>query len=372
MEERYYWVGFNLVKGIGAVRLRTLVDFFGSAEKAWKADANQLKEAGLGEKVIDNLHQVRSQVDLDKVWQKIQQNDITVLTSEDDLYPRRLKEIDQPPPVLYVRGEIRLEDEWSVAIVGTRRMTAYGRQVAEELADFLGRHGVTVISGLARGIDAIAHQSAIKAGGRTYAVMGSGVDFIYPPENRKLAEEIIHSGALISEYPLGTAPDSSNFPPRNRIISGLSQAVVVIEAGDTSGALITATFAAEQGKEVFAVPGYIHAPQSKGTNRLIQDGARPLLKVEDVLEALNLEQIQEYKQARLLIPADEVETNLINVLGDEMLHVDEIQVKSGLPVEKVSAALVMMELKGMVRQVGNMSYMLVHDAIGDYRTTDHV
>ncbi len=266
MEERYYWVGFNLVKGIGAVRLRTLVDFFGSAERAWKADANQLKEAGLGEKIIDNLHQVRSQVDLDKVWQKIQQNDITVLTSEDDLYPRRLKEIDQPPPVLYVRGEIRLEDEWSVAIVGTRRMTAYGRQVAEELADFLGRHGVTVISGLARGIDAIAHQSAIKAGGRTYAVMGSGVDFIYPPENRKLAEEVIHSGALISEYPLGTAPDSGNFPPRNRIISGLSQAVVVIEAGDTSGALITATFAAEQGKEVFAVPGYIHAPQSKGTN----------------------------------------------------------------------------------------------------------
>lgn len=370
MDEKIFWVGFNLVRGIGAVRLQNLIKVFGNAEKAWNANTHQLKDAGLGEKVIENLQQVKNQVDLAKVWSNIEKNQITVITSSEDCYPRRLKEIDQPPPVLYVRGEIKLEDEWAVAIVGTRRMTAYGRQVTEELAEYLSRHGVTVVSGLARGVDAIAHQTVIKSGGRTYAILGSGVDYIYPPENRKLADEIIHSGALISEFPLGTAPESTNFPPRNRIISGLSQAVVVIEAGDTSGALITATFAAEQGREVFAVPGYIHAPQSKGTNRLIQDGARPLLKMDDVLEALNLEQIHEYKQARLLIPADEVESSLIKVIGDETLHVDEIQVKSGLPVEKVSAALVMMELKGMVRQVGNMEYMLVHEALGNYRIND--
>lgn len=368
MEEKVYWVGFNLVRGIGAVRLSSLIAAFGSAENAWNATPAQLMEAGLGEKLVENFLQVKRQVNLEQVWKNIEKNEITVLTSADSLYPPRLKEINQPPPVLYVRGEIKLEDEWAVAIVGTRRMTAYGRQVTEELADFLGRHGVTVISGLARGVDAIAHQTAIKAGGRTYAILGSGVDYIYPPENRKLAQEIIHAGALISEYPLGTFPESTNFPPRNRIISGLSQAVVIIEAGDTSGALITATFAAEQGREVFAVPGYIHAPQSKGTNRLIQDGARPLLKVEDVLEVLNLEQIHEYKQARLLIPADDIETVIINVIGDETLHVDEIQVKSGLPVEKISAALVMMELKGMVRQAGNMSYLLVHEATSEYRT----
>jgi DNA processing protein len=367
IDPKAYWVGFNLVKGIGAARTRTLLDHFGTLEMAWKADKQQLIEAGLGERIIDNLLQVRRQVDLERIWADIEVKGIKVITVQEDGYPRRLKEIDLPPPVLFIRGEIRLDDDWAVGIVGTRRMTAYGRQVAEELAEFLAHHGVTVVSGLARGVDAISHQAAIKAEGRTYAILGCGVDVVYPPEHRTLAEEITQHGALISEFPVGTAPDSNNFPPRNRIISGLSQAIVVIEAGETSGALITAAFAADQGKDVFAVPGYIHALQSKGTNRLIRDGARPLLKVEDVLEVLNLEQIQEYRQARLEFPLDESEKKVVDVLGEDSMHVDEIQVKSGMSIDKVSSTLVMMELKGMVRQTGGMSYMLVRERIAPYR-----
>ena len=192
------------------------------------------------------------------------------------------------------------------------------------------------------------------------------MDRIYPPENRALAEQMMSRGALISDYPVGTPPDATNFPPRNRIISGLSLAVVVVEAGETSGALITAEFAAEQGREIFAVPGSILAPQSKGTNKLIQNGALPLLTPQDLLQALNLTQVGAQKSARKILPADEVEAQLMNTLGSEPMHVDEIRNQTGLPVEKVSAALVMMELKGMVRQVGGMNYVAVHEIQSDY------
>ena len=258
------------------------------------------------------------------------------------------------------------EDHFAVAIVGTRKVTPYGRQITEELSAFLAANGVTVISGLARGVDAVAHSAAIKAGGRTMAVLGSGVDRIYPPENRALAEQMMTRGALISDYPIGTAPDASNFPPRNRIISGLSLAVVVVEAGETSGALITAEFAAEQGREIFAVPGSILWPQSKGTNKLIQNGALPLLTSQDLMQALNLTRVGAQKSARKILPADEVEAQLMNTIGSEPMHVDEIRNQTGLPVEKVSSALVMMELKGMVRQVGGMNYVAVREVQSDY------
>jgi DNA processing protein len=191
---------------------------------------------------------------------------------------------------MYIRGEYLPDDLFAVAIVGTRKVTPYGRQVTEEIASFLAANGMTVISGLARGVDAIAHQTALKAGGRTIGILGSGVDKIYPPEHRGLAEQMIARGAIISDYAVGTPPDASNFPPRNRIISGLSLAVVVIEAAETSGALITAEFAAEQGREIFAVPGSILAPQSKGTNRLIQKGAQPLLTPDDLDAGIGLNQ----------------------------------------------------------------------------------
>jgi DNA processing protein len=253
-----------------------------------------------------------------------------------------------------------------VAIVGTRRVSAYGRQVTEELGAFLARNGITIVSGLARGVDAIAHQAAIKAGGRTLAVLGCGVDRIYPPENRQLAEKMMSSGAIISDYAPGTPPDSANFPPRNRIISGLSMAVVVVEAGETSGALITAQFAIDQGREVFAVPGNILALQSKGTNRLIQEGARPLLGAQDVLDVLNLERVTEQRAVRKVLPSDSVERQLMGVLSQEPLHVDEIRNQTGLSIDRVSATLVMMELKGLVRQVGGMNYVAVREEQAEY------
>jgi DNA processing protein len=365
-DPRKYWVGFNLVKGIGSARLRALLDYFGDIEAAWNAPAEAVRAVGLGSKTVETFLKVRSEASLDQVWAKIQAQGIDVITWEDASYPRYLKEIDQPPPVLYLRGDLSDQDEWSVSIVGTRRVTAYGRQVAEEVAASLARSGVTVVSGLARGVDAIAHQAALNAGGRTLAVLGSGVDRIYPPEHRRLAEQVIAHGALLSDYAPGTAPDAVNFPPRNRIISGLSRAVVIIEAGERSGALITAEFAAEQGREVFAVPGNINAPQSKGTNYLIQQGARPLLDARDILETLDLTLINEHRTARTVLPADATEARLFALLGQEPLHVDEIRQRAELPIEKVSAALALMELKGLVRQVGGMHYVAVREQQGDY------
>ncbi len=369
-ESKKFWVGFNLVKGIGAVRLKNLLDYFGDIEKAWSAPTGELMAAGLNSRIVETLLKIRSEVSLDRIWDELSSKGIQVLTWEDDIYPRRLREIDQPPPVMYIRGDLRVEDEWSVAVVGTRRVTAYGRQATEEIAAVLARSGVTVVSGLARGVDAIAHQTAVHSGGRTIAVLGSGVDRIYPPDNRRLAASLIENGAIISDYPPGTPPEGINFPPRNRIISGLSLAVVVVEAGERSGALITAEFAADQGRDVFAVPGSIFSPQSVGTNRLIQQGARPMTHPADVLETLDLTLVNEQQSARKVLPADKTEARLLEILGHEPMHVDEIRNRSSLPIEKVTATLVLMELKGMVRQVGGMNYVAVREPQGDYRAKE--
>ncbi|NJD60173.1 MAG: DNA-protecting protein DprA [Anaerolineales bacterium] len=366
VDPRLYWIGLNMVKGIGAVRFKALLDVFGSAESAWNASPEALQSAGLSQKIVASFQRFRKDVDLEQVWERIQSLGVQVLTWEDEAYPSHLKEIDQPPPVLYVRGSLQAEDEWAVAIVGTRKVTAYGRQVAEDVATVLAHSGVTVVSGLARGVDSVAHQAALNAGGRTLAVLGNGVDQVYPPENRKLAAQIMEHGALISDYALGTQPDGVNFPPRNRIISGLSLAVIIVEAGETSGALITATFAAEQGRDVFAVPGNITAPQSKGTNRLIRDGAQPLLNPQDVLEALNLTMVTEHQAARVSLPTDPVEVSLYKLLSQQPMYVDEIRMQAGMPIETVSATLAMMELKGMVRQVGGMNYVAVREETGNY------
>lgn len=370
MEQKAYWVGFNLVKGIGAVRLQALISHFGNLENAWNAHESELQSAGLNPRIIEGFKTIRNETDPLQVYEDILNKGIAILTWEDDDYPEKLINIDQPPPVLYVRGSIKPEDRWAVAVVGTRRVTSYGRQVTEQVSTYLARNGMTVVSGLARGVDGVAHQTALTNGGRTIAVLGSGLDQIYPPEHRQLAERIVENGAVISDYHPGTPPDASNFPPRNRIISGLSLATVVVEAGETSGALITATFAAEQGREVFAVPGPIYAPQSKGTNRLIHEGAQPLLDPVNILESLNLRKVDHYKQASLLLPVDELESKLMDILSLEPIYIDDIQSKTGYPVEKVSAALTMMELKGMVRQVSGMTYMAIRDETENYQIGD--
>jgi DNA processing protein len=366
MDSKACWVGFNLVRGIGAVRVRALLDFFGSLEIAWQAPTDALQAAGLSPKLIENLAHVQAENLAERAWEYTQRKNIQVLTWDDPEYPARLKQIDQPPPVLYVRGTLTEQDDFAVAMVGTRMITGYGRQVTADIAACLAHNGLTVVSGMARGVDGLAHGTALDNGGRTIAVLGCGVDVVYPPEHRALAERIVAQGALVSDYAPATKPDSANFPPRNRIISGLSRAVVVVEAGEDSGALITATFAAEQGRDVFAVPGNITAPQSKGTNRLIRDGATPLLNPQDLLGALQLDRAPQMTQARIAFPADEVELSLMGVLANEPLHIDEICARSSLPVDKVSSALVMMELKGMVHHMGGMSYGLVREQPADY------
>jgi DNA processing protein len=365
--DKRFWVAFNLVKGIGAVRLRALRDHFGDLKLAWQAPPEALQVAGLSPKLAERVVQIRESLDLEKYMAKLTSQGIRILTWDDELYPTRLNEIDQPPPVLYLRGTLTTEDAWAVAVVGTRRVSAYGRQVAEELVACLANNGVTVVSGLARGVDAIAHQSAIKAGGRTVAVLGCGVDRIYPPEHVQLAAKIITSGALLSDYAPGTPPEAANFPPRNRIISGLAMATVVVEAGETSGALITAQFAIDQGREVFAVPGNILAAQSKGTNRLIAQGAHPLLSALDLLDVLNLRRVTEQREVRIILPGNEIEAKLLSVLTHEPLHMDDIRNQTGLPIERVSATLVMMELKGLVRQVGGLNYVAVREEQAGYK-----
>lgn len=367
MDPKAYWVGFNYIKGIGAVRLQGILNAFDNdLQSAWNAPLADLLEAKINPRSAENILRMRASINLEKIWDHIQNSHIQVLIWDDPQYPALLREIDQAPPVLYVRGELLPEDEIAAAVVGTRRISAYGRQVAEDMTGSLVRNGVTIISGLARGTDAAAHKAALRAGGRTLAVLGSGVDKIYPPEHRGLADEIMQSGAVISDYPPGTPPESSNFPPRNRIISGLALATIVIEAGETSGATITAAFAAEQGREVLALPGNITSPNSIGTNRLIQNGARPLLKPEDILEAMNIHQVNTRRVARRILPEDETELQILEILTNGVLSVDEISFLTGLPIEKISATLAVMELKGFVGNTGGMNYHALREESDSY------
>jgi DNA processing protein len=366
MDRLRYWLGFNLVTGIGPIRLRALIDFFGDIETAWQAPSSALREARLDRRALRNLIQARKTLDLDREIRKIEEAGVHVLTWESQDYPTLLSQLPDAPPVLFVKGEIVALDEWSVAMVGTRKASAYGREVAYRLGAELARNGVTVVSGMARGVDGVSHQAALDAGGRTIAVLGSGVDVIYPAEHRKLAERIVAQGALVSDYALGTRPEAMNFPPRNRIISGLSLGTIVVEAGHRSGALITADFALDQGREVFAVPGSILSPNSAGCNRLLRDGAHIVTEICDVLEVLRLDNVQEKREARMVLPENATEAAVYETLSSEPCHLDRVVRASGLPAEVVSSTLVMMELKGMVRQTAPLQYVRLGEAEVSY------
>ena len=356
--ELQYWVAFGCVRQIGRARLLLLEAHFGQMEDAWKASPAALQEAGLKGAALSSLLAARDGVAPEEEMEKLDRLGIRALTWHDDAYPARLKEIYDRPALIYVRGQLTSADEWAVAVVGTRRATVYGRQVVEELADGLARNGVTVVSGLARGIDSISHRTSLKAGGRTIAVLACGLDLVYPPEHLKLAQEIAEQGALISDYPPGTQPRSEFFPRRNRIMVGLSLGVLIVEGDLKSGALITARSALDENRDVFAVPGSIYSPTFRGTNWLIQAGqAKLVTRVEDVLEELNLTMAGHQMEAKELLPADETEARLLRNLSSEPIHIDEVRRVSGLPISTVSSALAMLELKGMVRQVGTMNYV---------------
>lgn len=357
-----YWLGFNQVKGIGPAKVQALLDFFGDIKAAWQANEHQLKQIGIDRRTIQGFLHGRNTMDLDAELARLEADGIWLMAWDSPQYPRYLREVPNPPPLLFGRGELLEADQWAVAVVGTRRLTAYGKQVARELVGGLVRNNVTIISGLAKGIDSIAHQIAIDMGGRTIAVLGSGLDNIYPAQNRVLAGQIVNGqGAVISEYALGVKPDARNFPPRNRIISGLSLGVVVVEAGERSGALITANFALEQNREVFAVPGNINSPASKGTNRLVQQGAKSVLSVEDILEELNLTMVLERVAVQKAVPDSAEEALILDHLTHQPIHVDVLSRDCGLPSAMVSSTLTLMELKGMVQQVGGMNYVLMRE-----------
>jgi DNA processing protein len=366
LESLAYWIGFNRVRGIGPARLRALLDHYGDIEAAWRAPADALREIGLDRRSIDSLIEARGRLDLAGELERTRRAGIEILIWDDPRYPQRLLTIHDPPPVLYILGELSPADDWAVAVVGTRSASAYGKEAARALAGDLARSGVTIVSGLARGIDAQAHQAALDCGGRTLAVLGSGLDVIYPWEHKKLAAAVAAQGALISEYALGEKPEANNFPARNRIISGLSRGVIVVEAGEQSGALITADFAADQGRDVFAVPGGIFQRNSRGTNRLIRDGAQPALSAADVLEALNLTAVTEHVEAQMLFPTDATEALLLEGLSEEPTHIDEVGRATGLPISTVSSTLALMELKGLVRQVGGMNYVRARETRAAY------
>jgi len=361
-----YWIGFNKVSGIGAARLRALLDYFGDLGTAWRASSHDLQQAGLDKRSLANLLAARGEIDLDAELARLERLGAQVLTWDDAGYPRNLRQVYNAPPVLYVRGRIEERDEWAVAVVGTRRASVYGKEAARMLGMGLAQAGVTVVSGLAQGIDTLAHRACLDAGGRTLAVLGCGVDIVYPQQNTRLAAEIVERGALVSEYALGARPEARNFPPRNRIISGLALGTVVVEADLGSGALITADFAAEQNREVFAVPGSVFNRNSRGTNDLIQQGAKMVCTVADVLEELNLTMVSEQAQARAVIPENETEALLLDYLSAEPTHVDELRRAVKLPIAQVSSTLALMELKGMVRQVGGMNYVLAREGGIEY------
>ncbi len=353
-----YWIAFSRIPRIGSVRAGRLLSHFGSMEAAWRASAGQLPAAGLDQGTVSSIVAEREAISPDGELERLHKSGVKAYTWDDPEYPPRLKEIEDKPPVLYVRGELTPEDECAVAIVGTRKATPYGRQAAEHFATDLAGHRVTVVSGLARGIDAVAHRAALSAGGRTIGVLACGLDMVYPPEHAKLALEITEHGALISDYALGTQPRSEFFPRRNRILSAVSLGVLVVEGGEDSGALLTARYALEQNREVFAVPGSIYSPTHRGANKLIRSGEAKLVSTtEDILEELNLTMVTQQQELYEVAPADPTEAKLLSVLSNQPSHIDEVQRASGLPIASVSSALAVLELKGIVRQVGPMSFV---------------
>jgi DNA processing protein len=354
-EEVFYWLALSLTPGIGSTLMRRLLDRFNTPEAVFHAPMKELsKIEGLGEKVAQEIRKGPLEKVVERELSLLREVGGRVITLKDEEYPKRLRDIYDPPALLYVRGELKKEDEFAISIVGSRKTTPYGRWFTEKVSQELARHGVTIVSGMARGIDSLAHWGAISGGGRTIAVLGCGVDVIYPSENRNLFAKIIDRGAILSEFPMGSPPEGGHFPRRNRIISGLSLGVVVVQASEKSGSLITAGYALEQGREVFAVPGNVGTESSRGTHRLIKEGAKLVESSEDILEEI----LPQWRGERETTPKVEIprpdlteeEKVLYELLSETPLHIDVMIRESRMDPGKVSSLLLNLELKGMVSQ----------------------
>ena len=368
-----YWVALGRVRLLGTVRFRRLEAYFGQAENAWTAAYGELKAAGMEDRVVKEIVATRDRVSPDDEMAKLERIGVKAINWRHQDYPARLKEISDPPPVLYYKGELLSSDERSLAVVGTRSPTSYGREVAATLTADLARNGLTIVSGLALGIDGIAHRAALDAGQRTIAVVANGLDIVYPRDHTGLSQRIAEQGAVVSEMPLGVRPDSRSFPRRNRLISGISLGSLVVEAGEASGARWTVYHALEQNREVFCVPGSIFSPASRLTNRLIQEGAKLVSHANDVMEELNLSVVGHQIEMRLaqesipdLAINGDSESKLMDQLDHEPIHIDDIRRRAGMPITEVSGLLTMLELQGKVKQVGCMHYVRIREASPAY------
>ena len=357
MESRLYdWIALSFVDGLGSVSYRNLIQKFHSPAGVFKASPKDLETVGgIRRKVIEQIKGFTKTAEVKRELELIEQHQVALVTFVEDNYPSHLLNIYDPPPFLYVKGELKHEDSRSIAVVGSRFASHYGKSAAESISRDLAQEGLTIVSGMARGIDTCAHRSALTAGGRTIAVLGCGIAVNYPVENKKLKEAIASQGAVLSEFPMSTPPASSHFPMRNRIISGLSLGVVVVEASHRSGSLITARLALEQGREVFAVPGSIDSLRSRGTHKLIKDGAKLVEDAQDIIT----EVLPQMRTRPRLAASSQGEETLLNnearsileVLGQNQLQIDRIITETGLQSNQISSILLDLELKGMVRQL---------------------
>lgn len=354
MDERECIIALNTVVTIGGRRFANLIREFGSAKAVIRAKEEELRRVkGIGKETVRRILALRDGTVLMREIQKAEKLGIKIATQNESSYPAALLNMPYPPPAIYILGEVLPSDAFSIAIVGSRKPSYYGTRVARFMAENAVEEGLAVVSGMARGIDSVAHKGALKGRGRTIAVLGSGIDVIYPPENEKLAQKIAENGAVISEFSFGTCPFPQNFPRRNRIISGLALGVVIVQAGESGGALITADFALEQGREVFAVPGEIDNPLSRGTHRLIKQGARLVEGIGDVLEELGIPTAREHHRTNNSnkVSLSSREKRVLLQLGFSPMSTDDIVIATGFLVSRVTTTLVSLELKGIVTRV---------------------
>jgi len=361
-EEIRHWLALNMIPGLGASRCQKLLNHFGSPQAILEAGLKELQHvSGIGEFTARQIVNFRDKLNVEKEISRIEKQKVSIVTFSDENYPSNLRSIFDPPIMLYIKGQLLPEDRIAIAMVGTRRPTTYGKMVAEKLSKELVERDVTIVSGLARGIDTCAHKGALSGGGRTIAVLGCGIDICYPPENRALFDEIGQRGAVVSEFPMATRPEKMNFPMRNRIISGLSLGAVIVEAGSKSGALITAECALEQGREVFAVPGNIFNSGTKGAHSLIKQGAKLVENCEDIIEEISC--LRDLLPLSLAVKSSgevklsQEEERVYNLLSFEPIHIDLISKESGLPISRVSPVLMNLEMKGKIRQVAGKMFL---------------
>ena len=364
--EKLIRAALRTVPGIGSQRLRHLIALFGSAQLAWEASAAEYA-AWADSPWLQRVSLEREKIDLAWLENDLNQRGISLLIPEEEIYPLLLAELSDAPPLLYYRGRISVGAK-GLAMVGSRQATAYGKAAADKLAREAAQHGLVVISGLARGIDTAAHQGALAAGGETWAFLGCGVDLIYPPENQRLAQQIMANGAVLSEFIPGTTPEPNHFPARNRLISGCAAGVVVVEAGLKSGAMITVDFALDQGREVFAVPGPIFSEMSRGTHHLLRSGAKLVEELADIIAEIPAwDEVQLPKMSSKRIEPEgrnrieafiPHEAEILALLSDVPLHIDQVALQCSLIPEEVPLALLELQLAGKIEQLPGQRYVL--------------